>query len=215
MNNVPIFPLPNVVLLPGVKLPLHIFEDKYKSMINEIAQYDYNIIISYALMDNKKLLPRSVNTIGEVQIVKEYPDGRKDIVVEGTDYIDLYETTKNDPYLVAAYGKRNVVDQLDSQLKNLCIDRILNLIKQFALINFNFSSKLLHFYFKQTNFDHLLNSFIFYNMTNQDLMQEFLEILYIEDKFNFVEKYILKLINTTKQHIKSNNLPASIQKNLN
>ena len=30
--RVPLFPLPNVVLFPGAVLPLHIFEERYKTM---------------------------------------------------------------------------------------------------------------------------------------------------------------------------------------
>ena len=32
--EIPLFPLPNVVLFPSVMLPLHIFEERYKTMIN-------------------------------------------------------------------------------------------------------------------------------------------------------------------------------------
>ena len=35
---IPIFPLPNVVLFPGVPLPLHIFEPRYRDMVREARE---------------------------------------------------------------------------------------------------------------------------------------------------------------------------------
>ena len=35
---IPIFPLPNFVLFPGVTVPLHIFEPRYREMVADVAQ---------------------------------------------------------------------------------------------------------------------------------------------------------------------------------
>ena len=42
----PIFPLPNVVLFPGVFLPLHVFEPRYRTMTQEAIAGDRIIGIS-------------------------------------------------------------------------------------------------------------------------------------------------------------------------
>jgi len=39
VNELPIFPLP-VVLFPGVPLPLHIFEPKYRQMLEDIGNFN-------------------------------------------------------------------------------------------------------------------------------------------------------------------------------
>ena len=46
-NKIPLFPL-NVVLLPETPLPLHIFEERYKEMINECLKNDSEFGIVYA-----------------------------------------------------------------------------------------------------------------------------------------------------------------------
>lgn len=38
--SIPIFPLPNVVLFPGVFLPLHIFEPRYRQLVADAAEGD-------------------------------------------------------------------------------------------------------------------------------------------------------------------------------
>ena len=40
MFSIPIFPLPNVVLFPNVFLPLHIFEPRYRQMVEESLKGD-------------------------------------------------------------------------------------------------------------------------------------------------------------------------------
>lgn len=75
-----LFPL-DVVLLPGAPLPLHIFEPRYKEMVND------------ALTENKpfgivRVQESSVAEIGCVadvaEVIKKYDDGRLDIVTQGT-----------------------------------------------------------------------------------------------------------------------------------
>src|SRR5262249_43376062 len=36
-STIPIFPLPNVVLFPGVPLPLHVFEPRYRDMVRDVS----------------------------------------------------------------------------------------------------------------------------------------------------------------------------------
>jgi len=38
--DIPIFPLPNVVLFPNVFLPLHVFEPRYRAMVAETLEGD-------------------------------------------------------------------------------------------------------------------------------------------------------------------------------
>jgi ATP-dependent Lon protease len=75
----PLFPLA-VVLFPQAQLPLHIFEDRYKTLIGECILYDTSFGINL-------FLDREIRHIGCSAVVKEvtkrYPDGSMDIVVEG------------------------------------------------------------------------------------------------------------------------------------
>jgi Lon protease-like protein len=78
-NRIPLFPL-NVVLLPGTILPLHIFEPRYKAMIAECLRDEREF--GMVLASNTSMA--AVGCTAEiVQKLKEYPDGRMDILTEG------------------------------------------------------------------------------------------------------------------------------------
>lgn len=80
ITRLPLFPL-GVVLLPGLPLPLHIFEDRYQDMINDCVEYELEFGVVY--YDGNKL--RSNGCAARIdEIIKRYDDGRMDIMTVGT-----------------------------------------------------------------------------------------------------------------------------------
>jgi Lon protease-like protein len=79
MNRIPLFPL-GLVLLPGMALPLHIFEERYKQMISEClaARTSFGII----WFDGQ-----SIHSVGctarVIKVLHRYEDGRMDILTKG------------------------------------------------------------------------------------------------------------------------------------
>jgi Lon protease-like protein len=75
----PLFPL-QVVLLPGAELPLHIFEDRYKEMIGEVIRdrLEFGVILA-----NEKGIVNTGCTALIDKVLREYPDGRMDILARG------------------------------------------------------------------------------------------------------------------------------------
>jgi Lon protease-like protein len=93
-NRIPLFPL-DVVLLPGMHLPLHIFEPRYKIMIARCLQekLEFGMILA---------ADKAVATFGctahILSTVKEYPDGRTDIFTEGRAIFRLVELLDEKEY---------------------------------------------------------------------------------------------------------------------
>jgi len=82
--EIPLFPLPNVVFFPGVMLPLHIFEERYKKMIS--ACVEENAPFGIVLMDGESESPstiRKVGVLGRVAQAERLEDGRMNILAEG------------------------------------------------------------------------------------------------------------------------------------
>lgn len=104
VRELPLFPLP-VVLFPGVPLPLHIFEPRYRQMLNDIRASNNFFGLSYfdASSAATDLPPAGhVGCVAEVTEIQLLPDGRSNILTIGLiryrveGYVD-----HGDPYLVA------------------------------------------------------------------------------------------------------------------
>lgn len=81
----PLFPL-QVVLFPGAILPLHIFEDRYKEMIGEAIQSktEFGVLLA----TDKGLAAVGCTAVVE-KVLREYPDGRLDILTRGRRRFEL------------------------------------------------------------------------------------------------------------------------------
>ncbi|HEX5874051.1 MAG TPA: LON peptidase substrate-binding domain-containing protein [Pyrinomonadaceae bacterium] len=104
LSNLPLFPLP-VVLFPGVPLPLHIFEPRYRQMLSDIQLSDNMFGLAYfdpSVSENEVPPAGHVGCVAEVTETQTFPDGRSTIMTLGVIRyrIESY-VERGDPYLVA------------------------------------------------------------------------------------------------------------------
>ena len=94
MSDIPLFPL-NVVLLPGAPLPLHIFEERYKQMVNECleSESEFGMVLA-----DESGTRRVGCTARIVELVERYEDGRMLILVEGSRRFRLNNILTGKPY---------------------------------------------------------------------------------------------------------------------
>ncbi len=90
---VPVFPL-NIVVFPGEKLNLHIFEPRYKQLIAECNEKKIPFGIP-AVIEKKPTELGTLMTIKE--IVQTYEDGKMDIKTEGQSVFRVLEYVKEIP----------------------------------------------------------------------------------------------------------------------
>ena len=103
VSELPLFPL-SVVLFPGVPLPLHIFEPRYRQMLRDIQTGNSLFGLSYFDASTSERDLPAVGSIGCVARVTEsqpYQDGRSNILTVGVIRyrIEGY-VERGDPYLV-------------------------------------------------------------------------------------------------------------------
>ncbi len=89
-NFVPIFPL-GIVVYPGEQLNLHIFEPRYKQLINECvaANKPFGIV---PVIDDK--VTNTGATVKVAEITRLYDDGKMDIKTEGLEVFNILEVIK-------------------------------------------------------------------------------------------------------------------------
>jgi Lon protease-like protein len=94
---IPLFPL-DLVLLPGVPLPLHIFEPRYKEMISECLEQKKH----FGLIRNHEEVLATVGCTAEIlQLLKKHPDGRMDILAEGKKRFEVLGMNQERSFLQA------------------------------------------------------------------------------------------------------------------
>ena len=111
INFIPIFPL-NIVVYPGEHLNLHIFEERYKQLINECYEQGKPFGI-LTVMDNHVEDLGTLVTVTEV--VEKYDDGRMDIRTEGLKVFRVLEIIKSVPDKLYSGAIVNYPDTIDTK----------------------------------------------------------------------------------------------------
>lgn len=107
----PLFPL-HVVLFPGRPLPLHIFEPRYRRLLDDALQAERRfgvVAIRYGRAEYGDADVYRVGTIAEIVRVEQLDDGRSNIVTRGAERFRVRRLLRNGPYL------RGEVDLLEEQ----------------------------------------------------------------------------------------------------
>jgi ATP-dependent Lon protease len=98
VRELPLFPLPEVVLFPGRPLHLHIFEFRYRIMMNTILEGDRRFGV--LMWDQVQGKPVAVGCCAEIIQFQRLPDDRMKILTLGQQRFRVLEYTREKPYRV-------------------------------------------------------------------------------------------------------------------
>ena len=83
-TRISIFPLPGALLFPGMHLPLHIFEPRYRAMMSDAMARDRRIgMIQPRDADSAKPALFDIGCVGRIAEFEALDDGRYNLVLEG------------------------------------------------------------------------------------------------------------------------------------
>lgn len=101
--EIPLFPL-NLVLFPGMPLPLHIFEERYKAMIGDCMRYNTPFGVSLIRSGQEVGSPAEPQPIGTTTRVlrsQMLEQGRLNIMTKGERRFEIVEITQQEPHVAA------------------------------------------------------------------------------------------------------------------
>ena len=87
-DRIPLFPL-GLILLPYEKLPLHIFEPRYKAMIAD--SIENNKLFGIVFNDSNNIYKIGCQA-RVVEVLETYSDGKSNIIVEGLNRFQIIDT---------------------------------------------------------------------------------------------------------------------------
>ena len=100
MSILRLFPL-NTVIFPGQHLPLHVFEQRYRQLVQEIMDEDSEFGIALIRSDtdiDHDSIPNSIGCTARITNSEQLPDGRFNISCKGIRRFRLLELLTPDPY---------------------------------------------------------------------------------------------------------------------
>ncbi len=99
VRELPLFPLPNVVLFPQELLPLHIFESRYRIMLQTVLETDSLFGVVRANPATKKI--SDVGCCAQIIKHQTSEDGRSNLVTLGQQRFRILEIVRETPFYTA------------------------------------------------------------------------------------------------------------------
>ena len=94
-SSLPLFPL-DMVMLPHRRVPLHIFEERYQLMINRVVDNETEFGMVWGNDEEFCDIGCAARVI---QVVNRFPDGRMNIMIEGTRRFRVVTRADDTPYI--------------------------------------------------------------------------------------------------------------------
>jgi Lon protease-like protein len=119
--ELPLFPL-QTVLYPGLPIPLHVFEDRYRQMFERILAGERRfgvVAIARGLEVGGPARHHPVGCVAEVRDVHRYPDGRLDVVAHGQHRFRIDGVVQASPYIVAEV--RRLAERTGEAASHRCV----------------------------------------------------------------------------------------------
>lgn len=180
-DNLPILPLRNNVLFPGVVIPITVGRDKSIKLIQEANKGNKIIgVVSQKVQEEESPEFKDLHIIGTVaQIVRllKMPDGSSTVIIQGKRRFRMIEMTQTDPFMRASVEilKEQKFDSTNKEL-NMMFKNIKDLALQIIKDSPNIPSEA-QFAIKNIDSPTFLVNFISSNMNadvakKQDMLEE-------------------------------------------
>ncbi len=134
--ELPLFPL-NIVLFPGMLQGLHIFEPRYREMMNRCIdeKIPFGLVLARQDREHPEAATHAIGTAARIARVERMDDGRMNLMVVGTQRFQIQEYKYTYSYLAADvrhYPVVNGATRLAQQLAQQMRPRIVEYVELLA-----------------------------------------------------------------------------------
>jgi Lon protease-like protein len=130
-DQAPVMILPNVTLFPQALLPLHIFEPRYRQMLQEVLHSHRFFIVAMRKPESRREMPFNVAGLGLVRVCVANTDGTSHLILQGVSRVALTKTVQVRPFRVCRIRALETpsrdsvtIDALMAKVRDLVTERI-------------------------------------------------------------------------------------------
>ena len=190
-EKLPIMALPGTCLFPGGRIPLHIFESKYRDMLKDVLSGDRMFCIGNfeqsetELDDNNNISP--FTTAGLLSACVLNHDGTANLILEGVKRVEILSIENNKPYKV---GKVQIVETTVNNYERVQSDsdKLKSILKRnyFEYSNSDQEMQLNQILQNLQSPEDTINFAAQHFITHQAILQKLLSLASLDDQFDLI-----------------------------
>ena len=190
-EKLPIMALPGTCLFPGGRIPLHIFESKYRDMLKDVLSGDRMFCIGNLeqsgteLDDNNNISP--FTTAGLLRACVLNHDGTANLILEGVKRVKILSIENNKPYKV---GKVQIVETTVNNYERVQSDsyKLKSILKRnyFDYSNSDQEMQLNQILQNLNSPEDTINFAAQHFITHQAILQKLLSLASLDDQFDLI-----------------------------
>lgn len=190
-EKLPIMALPGTCLFPGGRIPLHIFESKYRDMLKDVLSGDRMFCIGNLeqsgteLDDNNNISP--FTTAGLLRACVLNHDGTANLILEGVKRVKILSIENNKPYKI---GKVQIVETTVNNYERVQSDsdKLKSILKRnyFDYSNSDQEMQLNQILQNLNSPEDTINFAAQHFITHQAILQKLLSLASLDDQFDLI-----------------------------
>ena len=190
-EKLPIMALPGTCLFPGGRIPLHIFESKYRDMLKDVLSGDRMFCIGNLeqsgteLDDNNNISP--FTTAGLLRACVLNHDGTANLILEGVKRVKILSIENNKPYKV---GKVQIVETTVNNYERVQSDsyKLKSILKRnyFDYSNSDQEMQLNQILQNLNSPEDTINFAAQHFITHQAILHKLLSLASLDDQFDLI-----------------------------
>ncbi len=199
-NNVPVMNLSHATLFPQAIVPLYIYEDCYRTMLEDVlSSHRFFALADLNIKNNSQMNKTGANNIkhiiaglGMIRACRKNPDGTSHLILQGVSRIRIIDLSLKKPYPLAKITSiipENLAEQPSYQaIKKTLIDFIENLVQ----LNPKLPEDILPFLANLDDSENVLDVAIASLCPSGLLKQSLLETLSVHKRYDYFLRFLEK-----------------------